>query len=153
MQTRLSVCNQVLFLTLGKGFGKKLQALLRYLWPRPAAWVLAPIPHPKAPLTPQPRAGRCLLRSAQGKRNPRKEKAHIFVERSTTPWLTGEFLGDLPTHRARESCFKPRCVPREAPRHPGSEAPRLNMSGIFRRHQFKFVHQPYKYESPSQRDV
>lgn len=68
MQTRLSVCNQVLFLTLGKGFGKKLQALLWYLWPRPAAWVLAPIPHPKAPLTPQPPAGRCLLRSAQGKR-------------------------------------------------------------------------------------
>lgn len=154
MQTRLSVCNQVLFLTLEKGFGRKLQALLQYLSPRPAAQVLAPIPRPKALLTQQPPAGQFLPRSApvtQGNQNLTslwKDGQHNIM-----PQLVGVFLGSSPTRRAPGSCFKLGCVPREPPRHPRSEAPCLNMRGIFRWHQFKFAHQPYKYESPTRRDV
>lgn len=99
MQTRLSVCNQGLFLTLEKGLSRKLQTLPWYPSARPAMWVLTLIFYPKTPLTPRPPLGQCLLRSVpitKANRNPTslwKDGPH-----NITPGLAAAFLGSSPTH-------------------------------------------------------
>lgn len=85
-----------------------------------------------------------------------KQKSHIFVERWTTQHHTlpcRSLFVQLSHLLSPRSCFQPGCAPRECPRSLGSESPMLKHENIFRQCQFKFAHQPYKYESPSPRDV
>lgn len=88
MQTRLSVCNQVLFLTLEKGFSRKPQALLRGLSAHPAVC-------PKALLTAWPPQSQGLLSSAP---LPQGNRPHILKETWTTLHHTpahGNLYGQL----------------------------------------------------------
>lgn len=154
MQTRLSVCNQVLFLTLEKGFSGRLQTLPWYPSACPAVWVLTLTLHPKTPLTPTTTTGSVPVVLCS--RYQSKQKSHIFVERWTTQHHTlpcRSLFGQLSHLLSPRSCFQPGCAPRECPRSLGSESPMLKHENIFRQCQFKFAHQPYKYESPSPRDV
>lgn len=85
-----------------------------------------------------------------------KQKSHIFVERWTTQRHTlpcSSLFGQLSHPLSPRSCFQPGCAPRECPQRFGSESSMLKHESIFRQCQFKFAHQPYKYESPSPRDV
>lgn len=85
-----------------------------------------------------------------------KQKSHIFVESWTTPHHTlpcRSLFRQLSHPLSPRSRFQPGCAPRECPQRLGSESPMLKHEGIFRQCQFKFAHQPYKYESPSPQDV
>lgn len=139
---------------LGKGF--RQEAAGPALVPVATSSCVGARTDPLPPGAADPTASSGSVLTGLRSRYPRKKKSPTFAEiRSSCPSSRDPFrVALLPTKLPGPASSWGACPGNPPPpQRPRSEAPCLNMRGIFRWRQFKFAHQPYKYESPSRRDV